>query len=60
MSNLKVTVGGDFEKEAAKRFVEAWHRAEKGEVFQERRLSFESWDALTRVLTGKRRDQIST
>jgi predicted transcriptional regulator len=34
--------------------VDAWHRAELGEVLQERRLAFESWDALARVLTGKR------
>lgn len=56
MSNLRLTVGGDFEEEAAKRFVDAWHRAEKGEAVQERHLAFESWDALTRVLTGKRLD----
>src|ERR1700752_4177776 len=37
-----------------KRFVEAWHRAERGGVFQEHNLAFESWDALARVLTGKR------
>ena len=54
MSDLKITVGGDIEDAAAKRFVDAWHRAERGETFQENHLSFESWDALTRVLTGKR------
>lgn len=56
MSNLRLTVGGDFEEEAAKRFADAWHRAEKGESVSERHLAFESWDALTRVLTGKRLD----
>ena len=37
-----------------RRFVDAWRRAERGEDFCERHLSFESWDALARVLTGKR------
>jgi predicted transcriptional regulator len=54
MSNVKITVGGDMEKDASSRFVDAWHRAERGETFQERHLAFESWDALARVLTAKR------
>ena len=54
MSDLKITVGGPMEDEASRRFINAWHREEQGETFHERRLSFESWDALTRVLTGKR------
>jgi predicted transcriptional regulator len=54
MSKAKITVGGAFETEAARRFVDAWHRAERGESFRERHLVFESWDALARVLTGKR------
>jgi predicted transcriptional regulator len=54
MSNVKITVGGAMEDEAARRFVDAWHRAERGDSFHERRLAFESWDALTRILTGKR------
>ncbi len=54
MSKAKITVGGDFEREAASRFVDAWHRARRGKNFQERHLAFESWDALARVLTGKR------
>ena len=56
MSDVKITVGGALEEEAASRFVDAWHRAERGETFRERRLAFESWDALTRVLTSKRMD----
>ena len=47
-------VGGMMEEEASRRFVNAWHRAERGETFQERYLAFESWDALARVMTGKR------
>src|SRR5712664_4211747 len=54
MSKVKMTVGGAMEKEAARRFIDAWHRAENGETFRERHLAFESWDALARVLTGKR------
>jgi predicted transcriptional regulator len=54
MSGVKITVGGAIEDEAARRFVDAWHRAERGKSFRERHLAFESWDALARVLTGKR------
>ncbi|HEY7337560.1 MAG TPA: hypothetical protein VH639_21895 [Bryobacteraceae bacterium] len=54
MSKVKIGVGGEFEKEAARRFIEAWRRGERGEKFQERRLAFESWEALARVLTAKR------
>ena len=54
MSKVTMTVGGAMEKEAARRFIDAWRRAENGETFRERQLAFESWDALARVLTGKR------
>src|SRR5579863_2272861 len=54
MNDVKITVGGQIEKDAARRFVDAWHRAERGEDFRERHLVFESWDGLARVLTGKR------
>jgi predicted transcriptional regulator len=54
MSDVKITVGGAMEDEAARRFVDAWHRAERGDSFHERHLAFESWNALARVLTGKR------
>ena len=54
MSEVKITLGGDIEAEAARRFVNAWHRAESGKRFRERHLVFENWDALARVLTGKR------
>src|SRR6516164_3430384 len=54
MSDVKITVGGAMEEEASRRFVDAWHRAERGEIFHERHLAFESWDALARVMTGKR------
>lgn len=54
MSEVKITVGGDIEAEASRRFVDAWHRAGSGKRFRERHLVFENWDALARVLTGKR------
>ncbi|MBV9549337.1 MAG: hypothetical protein JO256_06645 [Alphaproteobacteria bacterium] len=54
MSDVKITVGGAMEQDASRRFVNAWHRAERGKSFHERHLAFESWDALARVMTGKR------
>ena len=54
MSEAKFTVGGAFEEEASKNFIDARHRAERGETFRERHLAFESWDTLARVLTNKR------
>jgi predicted transcriptional regulator len=54
MSDVKITVGGALEADASRRFVDAWHRAERGKKFRERHLAFESWDALARVLTSKR------
>lgn len=54
MTEVKITAGGGFEEAASRRFVDAWHRAEAGEHFHERHLAFESWDALSRVLTGRR------
>jgi len=54
MSDLKITVGGAIEDQASSRLVDAWRRAEQGETIQERHLAFESWDALARVLSGKR------
>jgi predicted transcriptional regulator len=54
MNDMKITAGGSIEYDAARRFVDAWHRGERGESFRERHLAFESWDTLSRVLTGKR------
>jgi predicted transcriptional regulator len=54
MSDVNLTVGGTIEEDASRRFVDAWHRGEQGKKFHERHLAFESWDALARVLTGKR------
>jgi predicted transcriptional regulator len=38
----------------AQRFVDAWHRAERGEAVDEHHLSFESWEGLAGVMTPKR------
>ena len=38
----------------ARRFIDAWHRAERGEAVDEDHLSFESWEGLARVLTPRR------
>lgn len=54
MSDVKITVGGAMEDDASRRFVDAWHRAERDETFKGHHLAFESWEALARVLTGKR------
>jgi len=54
MSKVKITVGGDIEKDASRRFVRAWRQAARGKAVRERHLAFESWAALSRVLTGKR------
>jgi len=54
MNEVKITVGGAIEADAAAPFVDAWRRAERGERFSERHLAFESWDALARVLTSRR------
>lgn len=54
MNDVRITVGGEIEDEASRRFIDARRRGEQGEAFHERHLAFESWDALSRVLTGKR------
>ena len=54
MSEVKITVGGEMEREASHQFIDAWHRAERGETFHERHLAFENWDTLARVLSNKR------
>ncbi len=50
MSDVKVSVGGAIEDEAARRFVDAWHRVEQGEPVEARHVAFESWDALAKSL----------
>ena len=58
MSAVKITGGGAMEDQAARRFVNAWHRAKRSESFHERHLAFESWEALARVQTAKRMEML--
>lgn len=53
MTDTRIIVGGDTNDDAAA-FLAAWHRAERGEVAEERVLAFESWETLASVLTGER------
>jgi predicted transcriptional regulator len=59
MSNVRLTVGGNIKEQTSRSFIDAWHRAERGETFQERHLAFENWSALARVLTVKRMELLS-
>jgi len=59
MSEIKITVGGNLKEDVSRRAIDAWHRAERGEIFHERHLAFENWDTLARVLTGKRMELLS-
>jgi hypothetical protein len=54
MTEEKVTIsiGGGIQDDGAA-FIKAWHQAERGELFRERHLAFESWDALNRALTAE-------
>ncbi len=45
-------MGGPAEDDAAA-FLHAVERAERGEVVHERVLSFQSWESLASVMTGK-------
>ncbi|HEY6440346.1 MAG TPA: MarR family transcriptional regulator [Acetobacteraceae bacterium] len=50
---MAVIVGGSIEDDASA-FLNAWHRAERGERVPERVLAFESWEGLAQVMTGER------
>jgi predicted transcriptional regulator len=54
MSRVKVIVGGTMEDDAAD-VLDAWHRTEQDEqVAPDQVLAFESWEGLSKVLTGAR------
>jgi predicted transcriptional regulator len=53
MTDTKIIVGGGLEEDAAA-FLNAWHRAENGELVDDSVLAFESWEALAAVMTGER------
>ena len=53
MSDIKVIVGGSLQDDASA-FLQAWHRAERGDLTLDRVIGFESWEGLARVMTGER------
>jgi predicted transcriptional regulator len=53
MSTVKLHIGGSLDK-MGQRVIDAWHRAERGEAVEERHVTFESWEGLARIMTGKR------
>lgn len=52
-ADLKIVVGGSAQEDL-RAFTQAWRRAEAGDFQTERVLAFESWEALSKVLTGER------
>lgn len=55
MSNGQVRVHvGETMEEVGARFVEGWHRMERGEEVNEKHVSFETWETMVRVLSPKR------
>jgi predicted transcriptional regulator len=57
MSEVNVHVGIDRAATKA-RFLAAIRRAEAGDLTSDSHLTFESWEALSRVLTGKRLEML--
>ena len=53
MSDMKITVGGSLAEDGAA-FVGAWRKAERGEALADHVLAFESWEALSSIMTGER------
>ena len=53
MIDIQLLVGGSIEDDACG-FLDAWHRAERGEQDRERVLAFESREGLAQVMTGER------
>jgi predicted transcriptional regulator len=53
IGQVQVHVGETMEDVGA-RFVDAWHRLERGEEVNEKHVSFENWETMVRVLSPKR------
>ncbi|WP_158809050.1 hypothetical protein [Beijerinckia sp. L45] len=53
MTDIKLVVGQTARADGAA-FVDAWARAERGDSFEDHALTFESWDALTAVMSAER------
>ena len=59
---LQVHVGGNLDT-MGQRFVDAWHRAERGELTEanaERHLGFETFELFARVMTPRRLELLAT
>ena len=55
MNNGQVHIHvGETMEEVGARFVEGWHRMERGEEVNEKHVSFETWETMVRVLSPKR------
>jgi predicted transcriptional regulator len=50
---IQIHVGESMDDLGA-RFVDAWHRMERGENVNEKHISFENWETMVRVLSPKR------
>jgi len=50
---VQVHVGETLEQVGA-RFVDAWHRMERGEPVNEKHVGFADWETMVRILTPKR------
>ena len=53
MSDVKVIVGGSLAEDASA-FVDAWRKTESGEAVSDHVIAFESWEALSSIMTGER------
>jgi len=53
-TGTKLQVHVDSLDDMGRRFKSAWKRAEAGETVDERHITFESWEGLSKALTGKR------
>ena len=58
MAGIKVHVG-DTAEDMGRRFSDAWRRGERGEVVNERHLSFDSFETLARILTPRTTGKLS-
>jgi predicted transcriptional regulator len=50
---VQIRVGETMEDVGA-RFVDAWHRMERGEAVNEKHVSFSDWETMVRVMSPKR------
>jgi predicted transcriptional regulator len=46
--------GGEAMEHLGARFVDAWLRMERGDIVDEKHISFETWETMVRVLSPKR------